>query len=134
MEKPIHFFLFLDNLVVSKRSYVKPNESITLFLDHQVPRIEQRHHQPLFHLFILGLLLLKCLLRDMSLLQNQFRQELLHRLEPLLQSPLLQSFLLQERFRLRLCSDGSLCIDQSQLYWSKRLLQQRFKQLLEVTW
>lgn len=128
MEKPIHFFPFLDNLVVSKRSCVKPNENITLSLGHQLPRIEQRHHQPLFHLLLLGLLLLKCLLRDMSLLQNQFRQELL----PL--KSLLQSLLLLEQFRLGLCSDVSLCIDQSQIYWSKMLMQQRFKQLSEVTW
>lgn len=128
MEKPIHFFLFLDSLVVSKRSCVKPNENITLSFGHQLPRIEQRHHQLLFHLLLLGLLLLKCLLRDMSLLQNQFHQELL----PL--KSLLQSLLLLERFRLELCSDVSLSIDQSQIYWSKMLMQQRFKQLSEVTW
>jgi len=133
MEKPIHFFPFLDSLVVSKRSCLKPNESITLSLGHQLPLIEQIHHQPLLHLLLLGLLLLKCLLKDISLLQNPFPQELLT-LKSIIQSPLLQSRLLQERFRLGLCSDVSLCIDQSQVYWSKMLMQLRFKQLLEVTW
>lgn len=129
MEKPTHFFQSSDNLAVSKRSCVKPNENITLSLGHQLPRIEQLHHQPLHHLLLLGLLLLlKCVLRDMSLLQNQFRQELL----PL--EPFLQSLLLQERFRLGSSSDASLCIDQNQLYSSKMLMQQRSKQLLEVTW
>nr|VDD57842.1 unnamed protein product [Brassica oleracea] len=124
MEKPILSFQSSDNLAVSKRFCVKPKENITLSSDHQLQQTEQ----PLLHLLILGLLLLKCLLRDMSLLQDQSRQELLP------QEPFLQNLLLQERLRLGLCSDVSMCVDKSQHYWSKRHLQQRFKQLSEVTW
>lgn len=124
MEKPILFYQSSDNLAVSKRSCVKPNENITLSSGHQLQQTEQ----PLLHLLILGLLLLKCLLKDMSLLQDQSRQELL----PL--EPFLQNLLLQERLHLGLCSDASLCVDQSQLYWSRKLVLQRFRRLLEVTW
>lgn len=124
MEKPILSFQSSDNLAVSKRFYVKPNVNITLSSDHQLPLTEQT----LFHLLILGLLLLKCLLKDMYLLQDQFRQELLP------QEPFLQSLLLQERLRLGLCSDASMYVDQSQHYWSRKLLLQRFKQLSEATW